>query len=108
MVYAKDTASANAATKWINVLVGEIEIGEVFDGTVRRITDFGMFVELVPGKDGLIHISNIARSKQRDLNRLYQQGDKIKVKVASYDRETERINLISSELKEEKNNNSDK
>ena len=103
VVYAKDVISSNKAVKWINVLAGDIEIGMTFEGPIRRITDFGMFVELVPGKDGLIHISNIARSKQRDLYKLYKPGDKLKVKVVNYDKETDRVNLVSSELKEHKN-----
>jgi len=72
MIYAKDGESAKKASRWIKALAGEIEQGSAFDGIIRKITDFGIFVELVPGKDGLVHISNIDRSKQRNLDKLYK------------------------------------
>jgi len=98
MIYSKDGESSKDAEKWIRVLAGEIEIGSIFDGIIRRISDFGMFVELVPGKDGLVHISTIARDKQRELGQRYKVNDKLKVKVRDYDRETGRVYLVAPEL----------
>ena len=66
---------------------------------VRRIVDFGMFVELVPGKDGLVHISSIARDKQRDLENICKLGSSLKVKVVRYDADTGRIGLEAADLK---------
>lgn len=101
-IYAKDAKSSELAAKWVNTLAGNIEVGMTFEGPIRKIADFGIFVELVPGKDGLIHVSNIARSKQRNIHQLYKVGDILKVTVANYDRDNERINLICKELKEDK------
>jgi len=100
-IYAKDSKSSEIAAKWVSTLAGNIEVGMTFEGPIKKIADFGMFVELVPGKDGLIHISNIARSKQRNIHQLYKVGDILKVKIANYDRDSERINLICKELKED-------
>ena len=80
-------------------MVGEIEVGTTFEGKVRRVADFGMFVELVPGKDGLVHISSIARDKQSALAQNYKIGDILKVKVIAVEAETGRIRLIAPELK---------
>ncbi len=99
MVYAKDVETAQMAVKWIKILAGEVEVGSVFQGKVKKVMDFGVFVELVPGKDGLIHISNVARSKQRDLDRICPPGTVLKVKVISCDKDNDRIGLESSELK---------
>ena len=65
----------------------------VFNGTVRRIAEFGLFVELVPGKDGLVHVSAIPREEQRDLNQYYPIGSTIKVEVVEYDKELDRVRL---------------
>ena len=72
--------------------------GTFFDGKIRRIVDFGIFVELVPGKDGLVHISTIAREKQATLERDYKVNDILKVKVIAYDKETGRVRLVAPEL----------
>jgi polyribonucleotide nucleotidyltransferase len=99
MVYSKDVNSAKDAVKWIKVLAGDIEVGSVFQGIVRRIVDFGIFVELVPGKDGLVHISSIAKDKQRDIEKRCKIGSVLKVKVTRFDSQTGRINLEAPELK---------
>jgi len=103
MIYAKDSNALKKATAWINVLAGEIEVGSVFPGVVRRITDFGIFVELVPGKDGLVHISNIAREKQRIIEKICKLGEPLEVKVVNYDKETGRVGLVAPELKKSGN-----
>jgi len=99
MVYSKDVNSAKAAVRWIKILSGEVEVGATFQGIVRRIVDFGVFVELVPGKDGLVHISSIAKDKQRDIEKLCKLGSPLKVKVTRFDAQTGRINLEAPELK---------
>ena len=53
------------AVQWVKTLAGQIEKGAIFEGKVRRIVDFGIFVEFVPGLDGLVHVSNIPRDLQR-------------------------------------------
>ncbi len=97
-IYSKEGSQAQEAESWIKILAGDIEVGAKFDGIIRRIAEFGLFVELVPGKEGLVHVSTISRSKQRDFERNYKVGDTLAVQVTAYDRESERIRLIAPEL----------
>jgi polyribonucleotide nucleotidyltransferase len=98
-IYSKEESKARKAIKWIKILTGDIEVGSVYQGIIKKIADFGIFVELVPGREGLVHISTINRDKQRSLHKNYKFGDTLKVKVLSYDRDSERISLIAPELK---------
>lgn len=97
-IYAKNNESASEAAKWVKILSGDIEIGSVFNGIIRRIADFGLIVELIMGKEGMVHISTIARSRQQTLERDYKVGDKLTVKVMALDRETGRIRLVAPDL----------
>lgn len=98
-VYSQKADEAKAAERWIKTLVGDIEVGMTVDGKIRKIAEFGIFVELVPGKDGLVHISAIAKDKQSTLSREYKVGDVLKVKVIAVEAETGRIRLIAPDLK---------
>lgn len=82
------------AISWVKTLAGRIEVGSVYNGTVRRITEFGIFVELVPGLDGLLHISNIPREQQKDIANLYPTDSALEVTVMNYDSATGRIKLV--------------
>ncbi len=97
-IYAKNNAAAAEAETWIKTLSGDIEIGSVYNGIIRRVAEFGLIVELVMGKEGMVHISTISRNKQRDFDKLYKLGDKLVVKVVAVDRETGRIKLIAPDL----------
>lgn len=97
-IYAKNTEASAEAETWIKTISGDIEIGSVYNGIIRRIAEFGLIVELVMGKEGMVHISTIARNKQRDLDQRYKVGDKLQVKVMAQDRETGRIKLIAPDL----------
>lgn len=92
-IFAGPEADAALAERWVKTLAGQIERGATFKGIVRRIADFGLFVELVPGLDGLLHISNIPREKQRMLASEYKVGDELPVIVAEYDDTNGRISL---------------
>lgn len=81
------------AVRWIKVLTGQILPRDVFDGTVKRIVDFGLFVELVPGVQGLVHISAIPKDKQKTFMQLYKPDTKVKVEVLDYDSYSNRISL---------------
>jgi len=78
--------------------VADIEVGTEYNGIVRNIVPFGVFVQIFPGKDGLIHISAIARDKQNNLADLLPIGSDLKVIVKSNDVKTGRIGLVSQEL----------
>ena len=97
-VYAKTQESAQAALSWIKILSGQIEVGSTFEGVIRKIVDFGLFVEIVPGKDGLVHISTIIKSKQQLVTTTYNVNDKLKVKVVDFDKESGRIYLTAPDL----------
>ncbi len=97
-IYSKESKSAKRAEAWVKTLAGEIDPGTVFEGKIKKIAEFGLFVELVPGKDGLVHISSIARDRQRSLEREFKTGDILKVKVVSVDSESGRVRLIAPEL----------
>ncbi|HSW73327.1 MAG TPA: polyribonucleotide nucleotidyltransferase [Chlamydiales bacterium] len=69
------------AKEIIHNLTAEVEIGQIYNGTITSIVQFGLFVELVGGKEGLCHISEISHKRVNNLNDLYKVGDKIEVKV---------------------------
>ncbi|MCK5632573.1 polyribonucleotide nucleotidyltransferase [bacterium] len=92
-IYSTPEADLEKAIGWVKTLAGQIDIGAIFKGKIRRLVDFGMFVELVPGQDGLVHVSNIPRHQQRTFMKDYNVNDVVTVKVVDYDKETGRIRL---------------
>ncbi len=87
LVAAVDEASAQKAIDAINRLTEEVEIGKLYLGTVRKIMDFGAFVEILPGTDGLVHISQLAHHRVRSVAEEVAEGDQIMVKVLEIDRQ---------------------
>ena len=96
-IFGTPGAGLEKAVGWVKTLAGQIKDGERYDGKIRRHTDFGMFVELVPGQDGLIHISAIPKDQQRDMNKFYPLNSILPVEVAAYDQATGRIRLKIAE-----------
>lgn len=84
-VAAVDEAAANKAIRMIKDLMAEAEIGKTYLGKVVRLADFGAFVEIFPGTDGLLHISEVAEHRIRDIRDELKEGDQILVKVISID-----------------------
>lgn len=80
------------AVEWVKSLTREVKVGEVFDGTVKRILPFGAFVEFLPGKEGMVHVSQMAQEFVKNPNDVVQIGQKVKVRVIEVD-EQGRINL---------------
>ena len=74
------------ALTFVHGIIDEVEEGAVYEGTVKRIVDFGAFVEILPGKEGLLHISKIDHKRINKVTDVLQLGDKVKVKVLSVDR----------------------
>ena len=103
VIYAVDQASGDAAKKMIDDIVKEIEVGETYFGTVVRIMDFGAFVELLPGKEGLVRIGELDNKFVKKVTDVVDVGDKIMVRVIEID-DKGRINLSRKALlpKEEK------
>ncbi len=82
-----DGESAKKAISMIEAIVAEVEIGKVYTGKVRKIMDFGAFVEVTPGNDGLLHISEIAHERVMKVTDFLKEGDIIDVKVLDIDRQ---------------------
>jgi polyribonucleotide nucleotidyltransferase len=82
----------NKAADWIKGLTHEVRPGEVYEGTVKRIMPFGAMVEISPGKEGLVHISQLAQYRVEDINKEVEVGQKFKVTVLEIDHQG-RINL---------------
>jgi polyribonucleotide nucleotidyltransferase len=80
-IAAVDKASSDIALKRIEEITAEAEIGKIYEGTVKSIVAFGAFVEILPNKDGLLHISEIAHRRIEKVEDVMKVGDKIKVKV---------------------------
>ena len=92
IIGAVDETSAKAAMKMIEDLTREIKVGEIFNGKVVRIMNFGAFVELLPGKDGMVHVSELANQRVEKVEDVVKVGDMIQVKVIEIDHQG-RINL---------------
>jgi polyribonucleotide nucleotidyltransferase len=84
-VAAVDETAANKALKMIRDLMAEAELGKTYLGKVVRLVDFGAFVEIFPGTDGLLHISEIAEHRIREVRDELKEGDQLLVKVISID-----------------------
>jgi polyribonucleotide nucleotidyltransferase len=91
-VVSTDAAAAEKAVQWIQNIVKEIEPGEEYEGTVTRLMDFGAFVEVLPGKEGLVHISQLANYRVNRVEDVVKVGDKLRVKVSEID-DQGRVNL---------------
>jgi polyribonucleotide nucleotidyltransferase len=78
--------SVDMAIKMIRALTQEAEVGKIYLGTVRRIMEFGAFVEIFPGTDGLVHISDLASGRVKKVEDVLKEGDEVMVKVVSVDR----------------------
>jgi polyribonucleotide nucleotidyltransferase len=86
-IAAVDEASAKKAIDRINSIVEEVEVGKIYMGTVRKIMDFGAFVEILPGTDGLVHISQLAHHRVKSVADEVAEGQQIMVKVLEIDRQ---------------------
>ncbi|MCI8631742.1 MAG: polyribonucleotide nucleotidyltransferase [Firmicutes bacterium] len=96
-VAAPDMESANAAMSQIDLLTKDVEVGATYEGTVTRIMNFGAFIEILPGKEGLLHISKMAKERVEKVEDVMNIGDTVKVKVTEIDSQN-RINLSRKEL----------
>ncbi len=85
-VASADGASMQRAVDWIRGLTAEAEVGKIYRGTVRKVVDFGAFVEIMPGTDGLVHISQLANERVKQVTDVVREGDVIDVKVLEVDK----------------------
>ena len=101
-IAAVDGAAAKKAQKMIEDLTAEVEIGRVYDGTVLKILDFGAIVQVMPGRDGLLHVSQIANERVNNVSDYVTEGQAIRVKVIEAD-DKGRLRLSMKAVTEEEN-----
>ncbi len=95
-IAATDGSAAEAAIKRIEALTAEVEVGTIYHGRVTRCVDFGAFVEVLPGKEGLVHISQIAEERVEKVSDYLKEGQMVDVKVLEIDRQN-RVRLSMRE-----------
>ena len=92
--------AADKGVRAITLLLKEVEVGEIYEGKVTRLMTFGAFIEILPGKEGLLHISKMAKERVVKVEDVMNVGDIVKVKVTEIDGQN-RINLSRKELLED-------
>ena len=105
-IYAANGESKNAAVARIEEIVAEAEVGRIYKGKVERIVDFGAFVNILPGKDGLLHISQIAQERVENVTDHLSEGEEVEVVVLDVDQRG-RIKLSIKELPNYRDQNAD-
>lgn len=96
-VFGPDMASRDKAVEMIEEITAEAEVGAIYTGRVERIVDFGAFINILPGKDGLLHISQIANERVENVSDHLKEGEEVRVKVLDVDQRG-RIKLSIKEL----------
>ena len=96
-IYGANKESTDAAVQRVLGITAEAEVGKIYEGTVARIVDFGAFVTILPGKDGLVHISQISNERVQNVSDYLKEGQQIKVKVLDVDQRG-RIKLSIKEV----------
>ncbi|MFL2846997.1 MAG: polyribonucleotide nucleotidyltransferase [Pseudohongiellaceae bacterium] len=99
-IYGEDAESRDAAVEMVNSITAEAEVGKLYLGKVARIVDFGAFVTILPGKDGLVHISQIAKERVENVSEHLKEGEDVIVKCTDLDARG-RIKLSIKEITEE-------
>lgn len=96
-IYSDNLEGAEKAKREIELITKDVEVGEIYEGKVTRIMNFGAFIEVLPGKEGLLHISKIANHRVEKVEDVLNIGDVVQVKVTEIDSQN-RINLSRKEL----------
>lgn len=99
-IFGQNQAARDRAVEMVMEITAEAEVGQVYEGTVARIVDFGAFVTILPGKDGLVHISQIANQRVEKVTDFLEEGQTVRVKVLDVDQRG-RIKLSIKELLED-------
>ena len=82
-----DNAAGQEARRRIEQITADVEVGMIYDGRVAKLMDFGAFVNILPGKDGLVHISQISEERVENVSDKLREGDMVKVKVLEVDKQ---------------------
>ena len=99
-IFSVDKNAGDEARKRVELITAEVEVGAIYEGRVARLMDFGAFVTILPGKDGLVHISQISDERVEKVSDKLSEGDRIKVKVLEVDKQG-RIRLSMKAVAEE-------
>jgi len=97
-IFSANKDSLDAAVKWINGIVAVPEIGDEYEGVVKGVKEFGAFVEFMPGKQGLLHISEISWKRLETMDGIFNEGDLVKVKLVGLDPKTGKFKLSHKAL----------
>ena len=99
-IFSVDKSAGDEARKRVELITADVEVGKIYDGKVARLMDFGAFVTILPGKDGLVHISQICEERVEKVSDKLAEGDNVKVKVLEVDKQG-RIRLSMKAVAEE-------
>ena len=102
-VYGKNNASSQEAKRLVLSIIEKPEVGKIYHGTVKRIVDFGAFIEILPGKEGLCHISKLSHKRVKQVTDVLQVGQEVDVKLIDIDR-MDRLNLSYIDALDEASN----
>jgi len=97
-IFSANKESLDAAVRWINGIVAVPEIGDEYEGVIKGIKEFGAFVEFMPGKQGLLHISEISWKRLETMEGIFNEGDSVKVKLIGLDPKTGKFKLSHKAL----------
>ncbi|MFZ1530101.1 MAG: polyribonucleotide nucleotidyltransferase [Ferruginibacter sp.] len=97
-IFCKDKAGLDKAVAWVRGITAVPVVGETYEGTVKSIKDFGAFVEFLPKKEGLLHISEISWKRLETMDGVFKEGDKVKVKLLDVDQKTGKFKLSRKAL----------
>ncbi len=97
-IFSKEKTSLDRAVAWINGLVATPVVGDTYEGTIKSIKEFGAFVEFLPKKEGLLHISEISWKRLETMDGIFKEGDKVKVKLLEVDQRTGKFKLSRKAL----------
>ena len=92
-IFSKEKSGLDKAVAWINGLVAVPVVGETYEGTIKSIKEFGAFVEFLPKKEGLLHISEISWKRLETMEGVFKEGDRVKVKLLEIDQRTGKFKL---------------
>jgi len=98
-VFGQDQTSMKECLAIIEGILEEPELNKVYNGKVVKIVDFGAFVNILPGKDGLLHISEISHDRTESVSAVYSEGDEVTVKLIGFDRGKMKLSVKALEEK---------
>jgi polyribonucleotide nucleotidyltransferase len=108
LISSVDEKACLIATERIEQIAGDPEVGKIYDSEVKTVTSFGAFVEIMPGKEGLVHISELQKERVHDIEKVVKVGDKFKVKLIGIDKQNRiKLSKIAAEIEEQENQTDD-